>query len=174
MKTNVTKPWFQYSLRSMFCFTLFCAVVSAWFGLRLSSSTRQREAVALIKKAGGSVEYDFEIDENGEMLFGRSAGPEWMCDWLGVDILSNAVSVVWFNSDSQFKLELLPLLPSVTIVHLVGGEINDAGIESLCKLSKLRKLFLINTSVTQDGLAKIGRVLPNCTIDAQQSQRDAR
>ena len=50
--------WFRFSLRTLL---LLIAVLCVWLGIQVNAARRQREAVAAIQSAGGSVVYDYEI-----------------------------------------------------------------------------------------------------------------
>lgn len=84
------------------------------------------------------------------------------------------------------NLETLVLPTQITdegLVHLRGltklvslsisGEISDAGLAHFKGLTKLRKLRLLNTQVTDTGVAELQKALPDCKIFRQPSSPPA-
>ena len=57
--------WYQFSLRSLLLFFLFCSVPFGWLGARMQNARRQRESVEAITKLGGCVVYDYQDDGSG-------------------------------------------------------------------------------------------------------------
>ena len=58
------RRWYQFSLRTLLIFTVVCAIGSAWVARRMDRKRRDREAVAVILKLGGSVSYDYQFDSS--------------------------------------------------------------------------------------------------------------
>lgn len=52
-------------------------------------------------------------------------------------------------------------------LELRGNSITDAGIEELIQMPHLQSVELWQTSVTEDGLAKLRAALPHCRIEAR-------
>jgi hypothetical protein len=50
------------------------------------SARIQQEAVAAIKRAGGSVNYECE-----RTIFGPKPGPPWLVDYIGIDYLDREI-----------------------------------------------------------------------------------
>ena len=46
----------------------------------------------------------------------------------------------------------------------ISGQISDEGLTHFQGLSNLRKLKLLNTQVTDDGVAELQKALPDCKI----------
>ena len=56
-------------------------------------------------------------------------------------------------------------LQKLTYLHLTFcDQISDAGLKELAKLKKLKFLSLVNTQVTDAGVAELRKALPNCRI----------
>jgi hypothetical protein len=62
------------------------------------------------------------------------------------------------------KLRHLDLMMGLEMLSLSGSSVSDKDIESLGTLRRLRRLDLSNTMVTQDGAARLRRLLPECEI----------
>ena len=99
----------------------------------------QAEAVAAIKKLGGSVRLDQTSGEVVMLFLSRS-----------------------YVTDAG--LEHLQGITSLTTLWLQHTLVTDAGLEHLKGLTSLTKLYLGQTQITDAGLAKIKAALPNCKI----------
>ena len=56
------RRWLRFGLRTMLVGVLFLCVFLGWLGLRMNDARKQKRAVALLRNAGGVVQYDFELD----------------------------------------------------------------------------------------------------------------
>ncbi len=56
-------------------------------------------------------------------------------------------------------------------VFVMGEGVTDRGLEHLKGLTRLRRLVLINTQVTDEGIKKFQQALPNCQIEMQETPR---
>lgn len=61
-------------------------------------------------------------------------------------------------------LKHLAALKTLEVLGLSGTRLSDRGLEDLAGLAGLKSLFAIGTKVTDAGVAKLGKVLPGCTI----------
>ena len=73
----------------------------------------QRDALAAIRKAGGSVQYDWQYKDGGRIADGKPRGPKWLADRLGPDYFDTITTVSsgpaiptpnWPTSDSSPSL----------------------------------------------------------------------
>jgi hypothetical protein len=55
---------------------------------------------------------------------------------------------------------------NVRVLNLAGNSITDAGLMHLKDVSSLVMLYLMDTQVTEQGLAELQKYLPNCGIIA--------
>ena len=63
---KLRRRWLQFSLRTMLAAV---ALTSLWLGVTSFRANKQKRAVELIKKAGGFVLYDYQVDdETGGLL----------------------------------------------------------------------------------------------------------
>ena len=62
------------------------------------------------------------------------------------------------------NLTFLSLRRLGQVTELYGTEVTDAQLENFKGLSKLQRLHLEGTGVTDDGVKKLRRALPNCKI----------
>lgn len=169
------RRWFQFSLRSVLALMLLAGLGMSWLVAVKKKSERRMAAADAIIKAGGWVNYDYQVPANG----GRSAkppGPAWLRTILGDDFFANATDAYITSAAS---LEQLGELSSLRILHVAdvptgdnslqqlselnrleeldvrGRLIDDNGLAYLRKLQHLRYLHLARTSITDTGLAKL-------------------
>ena len=64
----------------------------------------QREAVAVIKNAGGTVSYDWEWNNGNGMLGGKPWAPIWLVDLVGVDFFGHVTVVSLSQMDVDVAL----------------------------------------------------------------------
>jgi Leucine-rich repeat (LRR) protein len=153
---------FQYSLRSLFVVMFLACVGMSWVGVKMQTARRQREAVEAIKKLGGSVAYDYEIDASGNFLRGPEApeltppGPKHLRNLIGDDFYSDVVFVNIPNAQvMEGDLEQLEGLPQLRILELIGTNVTDMELRHLKGLTRLEKLWLNRTQVTGVGLQNL-------------------
>ena len=104
-----------------------------------ASPTTQADAIAAIKKLGGTVNLD-----------------KTSCEVVGVDLN--------YTKITDAGLVHLKGLASLTKLELRGTQVTDAGLEHLKDLASLTTLGLDGTKITDAGLAEIKAALPNCEI----------
>jgi hypothetical protein len=81
----VSRPWgrfLRFSVRGLIVLVL---VIGGWFGWIVRSARLQREAVAAITKAGGTVTYNWEWRNGKSTPGGKPWAPKRLVDLLGVD-----------------------------------------------------------------------------------------
>jgi hypothetical protein len=137
---------YQFSLRTLFVFTLICAVAASWLGRRIERKRKEQEASNAIVKSGSRVQYDG--------VKGEPTGPEWLRTLLGNNFFSDVVGIE-FHDVTDNQLEYLDALPQVQGVTLTGNDITDAGLRHFRGLTQLRSLFLEKTKITDAGLAEL-------------------
>ena len=178
------RRWFQFSLRTLLIFMLVCAVACAWLGRMIEQKRRERGAVEAIRKAGGSVLYDYQVQPSGRrMRFAEPTGPAWLRSLLGDNFFSDVDSV---NLNDPLRsaaalagpieeledikrldlsgakltdddLDHLKGLAQLQTLWLAGNKISDAGLAKLGVLSQIKKLGLKGTKITDDGLVHLSR-----------------
>ena len=148
MTTEPTKPkpkrcWLQFSLRTFFVLlTVFCV----WLGWTVHQANEQRKAVAWVREMGGSVSYDYEFDEDGNIIDdAKPPGPEWLMELVGVDCFQK-VSDVRICGRKVSDLTPLEKLTSLQKLDLSKTQVDD--LTPLAKLPSLKWLAVDFTPVS--------------------------
>jgi len=167
-----SRPWrrfLRFSVRGLIVLVL---VMGAGFGWIVRSARIQREAVAAIRRGGGTVSYEWE--QKGGLLLqnGSPAAPKWLVDALGVDYFGHIVvaSDVNLSVAEMAHIGRLSALQSLTFAlpalrsSPVGSaltdrspvhEVTDAGLADLEGLTSLTFLDLDHARVTDAGLVHL-------------------
>ena len=175
------KRLFRVSLRSLLVVTTaFCV----WLGMKVTNAERQKEAVAWVKKLGGTVIYEHEYRSISDMLSGKTPrlrGPKWLRDTVGEDLFVTPFSVQILDSPvgDLSQLKYLPMLR-----HLSLRIERDTDISPLAELQDLRTLALVCPDgcdvsvlmdlkqlkglliegVTRTQLSELRTTLPDCCV----------
>jgi internalin A len=158
----VSRPWrrfLRFSLRGLIALVLVIGLGLGWI---VRSARIQREAVAAIKDAGGSVWYDWEW-HNGRKFPGKPWAPEWLIRAIGVDYFGRVACVTYSRRAIEFGLALAVEIqkrphrsqysPPYSGVRAPGYD--GAFTADLKSLGELSDLDLSSTDVTDDGLANL-------------------
>ena len=147
--------WYQYSLRSLLLLMLVVSIVMSgisWLTTTMRRARRQREAAVAVEWLGGTVVYDFQLDESGKEIQGAEPpDPIGLRRYLGDDFFVNVVRV-----------------------NLNSTKVTDAELEQLKGLTQLKVLELGGTKVTDEGVKKLQQAFPNCKIIWQPPTKDER
>jgi hypothetical protein len=177
-KKKSKRRWLQYSLRSLFFFTLICAIGTAWVVDRIQQKRNEREAVEAIVKLGGHAYYDYQRETPGQLsgpgwqisgpvwlIRAEPPGPAWLRKLLGENFFSEVDAVLLYETNANnADLANLSEFASLQWLDLSKTNITDAGPESLTALSKLQTLHLWKSKATYAGAKVLQRALPNCQI----------
>ena len=114
----------------------------------------QRNAVAAIEKARGSVTYDWE------WITGRPGPepplPKWLVNALGQDAFGNVVAVDLFAGHADDALMThIGRLTQLKRLNLSGTFVTGTGLANIEKLTALEKLVLPNHPISDDDLAHL-------------------
>jgi hypothetical protein len=147
------RRWFQFSLRSLFVFTLICAIPCTWLGRKIERKHTEREAVEAIVKLGGDVQYVSE--QSGA----KPAAPSWLRDLLGENFFDDVELVdLSFMQVKDDGFEKLKALTELKRLLLTATGANDAALQNLRALTRLQELRLGETNVTDAGLDNLKRL----------------
>jgi hypothetical protein len=125
----------------------------------------QREAVVKIIALGGSVLYEYQLDEHGRYLPEprryqvSPRGPQWLRNLIGPHHFNSVANVNLFNTgmtdDDLACLDGLPRLVSLGVEQLA---ITSAGMVHLKHVPRLRWLFLDGTLVDDEGMQHVAEL----------------
>jgi Leucine rich repeat len=142
------RRWFQFSLRSLMMLTLLAGLgMSSLVAIKKKSERRMAAGDAIIK-AGGWVNYDYQVPANG----GRNAkppGPAWLQTLLGDDVFAHAIDAAIPN---RAALEQLGELNSLRRVYLRNLAVSGSSFQPLCELNQLEDVYLDGSSIGDNEL----------------------
>ena len=166
----------RFSVRGLIVAVL---VIGAWLGWIVRSARIQREAVAAITKAGGTVTYDWEWKNGKSTPGGKPWAPKRLVDLLGVDYFGHVTQVAYphrlhllltrivqlraelaeFRSEARGNLQspagataTRPQPPKAIPRPMPDGTALAANLSVLTKVSSVD---LSGTNVTDEGLAHL-------------------
>jgi hypothetical protein len=153
----VAHPWRRYlrfSVRGLFVVVLAIGAALGWI---VGQAHIQRDAVAVIEKAGGSVLYDWEWGDGNKIPGGKPSGPRWLVDQIGVDYFGHVTAVEFSMQPgaTDSTLEEVGHLTRVEVLYANSPSVSDAGLAHLAGLRNLSTLDLAGTNVTDAGLAHL-------------------
>jgi hypothetical protein len=121
----LSRPWWNYVRFSLRALIVLVLLIGAGLGWLVRSAHVQRDAVAAIRRAGGSVSYDWEWNNGKSVPGGKPWAPKWLVDLIGVDYFAHVTSV-WGSPNSR-----------VTRGHLGQGAVHESMATSPQKASSL-------------------------------------
>jgi hypothetical protein len=140
--------------RGLLLLVLVAAVILGWIQ---NNARVQRDAVAAIQRAGGSVVYDFGVARSPQDSPGTTRG--WLgalVSALGVDYFYNVTAVACGERPiTDAELAHIGRLGRLRSLTAFRTRATDAGLGRLCGLVKLEVLILGAPDVTDAGLAQL-------------------
>jgi hypothetical protein len=154
----VVRKRFQFGVRALLVLTSVVAVQCDWLGTEVAAARKQHALVAEIRRARGRVRYDYMPPPGVALAAVGPPVPAWLRELLGDDFFANVAEVdLSLASPSKFELADLESLLGLAELDL-GPAFGDAELERISRLTKLRRLSLDHTSVTDAGLRAIERL----------------
>ena len=155
---------FRLSVRALMGVVLVLAV---GMGCYVRSVATQRDAVAAIRRAGGSVAYDWRWEGNkGTFMYsGKPLAPRWLAKVVPADYIATVISVDLdlparagganpIDGETLAHIGRLSHLNSLWLNNRIA--ISDADLATLEGLTSLKDLQLDDTDVSDAGLARLG------------------
>jgi hypothetical protein len=157
--------WLQDARHWPLLVGLLLLIPCGWFVVKMEAARKQKTAVEEIENMGGEVWYDYQFDASGrEIEWAEPPGDPWLRKVLGDDFFTNVIKLDLTRTEiadaGLTHLEWLPGLQSLSL----GECVTDAGVQHLERLPQLRTLNLVRTQVTDAGIQRVQKALPNCTI----------
>ena len=136
----------QFRLRWLFVSVAIVAIITSLTAIKSSQVREQRELIQTVEDLGGVILYEHQSVSDGlHWNYDRrvpTPGPRWLRRLLGDD---------WFRTPAE--------------IYLRGSRISDETLPPLMRFRNYRGcLFLANTAITSEGLAKLRESLPNASI----------
>ena len=146
MLTSAHPSWRRFvrlSLRGLIALVLVIGVALSWIVHRAQV---QQDAGDAIRKAGGSIVYDWQYQQDGHPTRG----------WLAPDFFDTIITVSSGEATSDALLARIGVLTRLKQLDFRDATgITDAGIAHLAGLTRLRRLYLRGTQITDAGLAQL-------------------
>jgi hypothetical protein len=139
----------RLSVRGLMVLTL---VIGGWLGWIVRSTRVQREAVAAINGAGGSVLYDWQWVHGRFIPTGRPGAPGWLVDRMGNDYWGHVVYANVNERGSDTTLSYIAQLSRLEELELAMAPVTDSRLAHINGLSNLRVLSLNSAGVSNAGL----------------------
>jgi internalin A len=178
------------SLRALLVLVLVCGAGLGWL---VRSARIQRDAVAAIEHAGGSVAYEWGFYKAKTPRGRVPPVPKWLVDLIGVDYFGHVTKIelceatdppliqvgrltrakrLWLDRSLIRDAELAHLkgLSSLTWLAFDNTAVSDAGLVHLNGLTSLSRLDLEGTKVSDEGLVHLKGLinLNGLNLDATQ------
>ena len=117
----------RFSVRGLIVLVL---VIGAGLGWLARAARVQREAVAAIKNAGGSVAYDWEFDNGRIIRNAKPWAPRWLVNFIGVDYFGHVTAVRLVTSSTKINEPIVHVgrLTQLQRLDLVSRSISDADL----------------------------------------------
>jgi hypothetical protein len=178
----VRRRWFRFSLRMLLAVV---TVLCVWLAFKVNAARRQKEAVAAILKAGGSIGYDYQtvlVSGHPDWFSVEDhklpSWPIWLSKMFGKDYLSDIWVASFYNlprSISESDFAQLSKLPTLRFMYLTNLKIassdadryrrlRDKDLEVLIGLRNLRYLNIIGAEFSAAGIRELKESLPNIVI----------
>jgi hypothetical protein len=151
METPRKRPWWRYLLFSVRGLIVVVLAVGGCLGWWLHLARVQRQAVAAIRAAGGSITYEWDVP-------GAPSTPgwrRWVAEHVAVDLTSNVVEASLSSSCGDSELAQVAQFDRLESLDVRSANVTDAGMASLGRLTRLRFLYLEDRPITDAALVHL-------------------
>jgi hypothetical protein len=148
------RRYLRFSLRGTIALILLLGALLGWLVRRAHI---QRDAVAAIERAGGTVYYDWQWKNGTYLGSGQPWAPRWLVDFLGDDYFGHVtyVSVTLAPDEVDLVMTQLERLTQVERVSLARSPVGDVRLARIRGLDQIEYLDLSSTRITDDGLVNL-------------------
>ena len=147
----------RFSLKALLLATMAaCICVSAV----IAPLEEYRHAVRCVTQLGGRVRYSEASEDESEMkrLARKYLPREYVDNVIEVDLLNG------YDVGNQ-DLKCLGVFTEMRYLSLSHSQVTDEGLLQLEKLRRLSWVYLYGTPVTDGGVSRLQRELPDCAIE---------
>lgn len=157
---QTTRRWFHMRLSILIPMVLVAWFASSCFAIRLYRASRQKEAIATIKRLNGGFRYEYEYPGWSE-----PAVPKWLRQLMGDDFFY-AVVVVYLQHTNTKSADMAFMrdLPRLKWLFLHQSKVTDAGLRHLKGSRSLIHIYLHGTLVTDAGADNLHAALATTRI----------
>ena len=89
----VSRPWQRFLSVSVRGLVILVLMIGGWLGWIVRGARIQREAVAAVRRTGGSVLYDWQIRGDHGAVGGEPGSPAWLVELIGVEYFGDITEV---------------------------------------------------------------------------------
>jgi internalin A len=163
------RRFLRFSVRGLIVLVLLIGGCLGWMA---RNARIQRDAVAAIKRAGGSVRYSHVRRKSTSKQGQKPWVPVWLADLIGVDYLDHVTNVRLSESTmgTDSAIEQTGHLSQLRQLILDDSSVGDAGLAHMRGLRSLSILDLSHTKVTDLGLAHLEGLLNLRALDLSHTQ----
>jgi Leucine-rich repeat (LRR) protein len=151
METPGKRSWWRYLRLSVRGLMLVVLAVAGCLGWWLQLARVQRQAVAAIRGAGGTIWYEWDVPDDP----GTPGWRRWVAEHVDVDLTSNVVDVGLSPRCSEAELAQVAQLDRLESLDVGDANMTDAGVASLGRLTRLRILHLGGRPITDAALVHL-------------------
>jgi hypothetical protein len=160
---RVSRSWRRFLRFNVGWLIVVVLVIGAGLGWVAREAHIQRDAVAAIKRAGGSVGFHTGCTHfvRGPSLKESPVAqelwaPKWLVDAIGIDYFDRVDSVGFYlNGCTDEAIVHVGRLPGLLFLSVDGGTVTDTGLTHVKGLTNLDELNLRNEQITDAGLADL-------------------
>ena len=152
------RRYLRYGVRALMLAVFAAAVCLSCF---VRSARVQRDAVAEIAKAGGSVSYDSDhVDAEFQRRFMHKneappAWQSWSISFFGVDLFRKVRGASLYEGASDAVMDKLMRLDGLEELAIAGEWVTDTTLAKIKGMANLRSLELDYTRVSDAGLVNL-------------------
>jgi Leucine Rich repeat len=151
-------PRVRFTVRVMMLSILLIGISLGW---RIDKARRQADAVSSVKRLGGDIYFDDDLNSQGRYSPNARPprGPRWLREILSPEYFRTPYTIWVRRKASDSVLSFLQELTELRTLHLRGADITDSGLSCLCSMPHLWGLDLMNCSSVGDASARnLGRL----------------
>ena len=177
MTSNPSSPprrrWLRVSLRGLMILVLLLGGVAGWVANTIRT---RREAIAVVKAAGGGVTFDYMRQEVGTNPQGRPIyrkepdAPAILRRWLGDELFQRVQAVSFFKPMTPESLAAVARFDRLENLYLSTRGIGD-GLRSLRGSRHLKLIALAGPGVTDTQLADLAQISSLRELSVGHTQR---
>lgn len=140
----ISRRWLRFSLRS---FIVVLTIGCVWLASFARHIKEERDAIDMIRRAYGSVEYE-------PTLMSR----------LGLNQGRPTTAFFLYADAERIDFRKLQTLTSLQKIDFTGTPICDKDISYLVAMTHLETINLMDTHVSRSGILRLSKALPNAVI----------